>query len=77
MEDMNGILSCLVFFAGMREKSGDPAGAIKLLGFIERQYEGFYKGDMQDSVWVYYDSTGKLAEKVLYSRDKIIKRLSK
>lgn len=41
----------------------------------KKRYEGFYKNDKQDSIWAYYDSTGVLAEKVLYKEDRIIKRL--
>ncbi|MES2678494.1 MAG: hypothetical protein V4635_01355 [Bacteroidota bacterium] len=40
-----------------------------------KRYEGFYKNDMQDSVWCYYDSTGKLAEKVVFKNDVIVKKL--
>lgn len=41
----------------------------------QTRYSGLYKNDRQDSVWCYYDSTGKLAEKVLYKNDKIVKKL--
>ena len=39
------------------------------------RYNGFYKLDKQDSVWCYYDTLGKLAEKVLFKNDRIIKKL--
>jgi hypothetical protein len=39
------------------------------------RYTGFYKNDKQDSIWVYYDSIGKIAEKVVFKNDKIVKRL--
>jgi hypothetical protein len=39
------------------------------------RYEGSYKNDEQDSVWNYYDTLGKIAEKVLYKNDRIIKKL--
>jgi antitoxin component YwqK of YwqJK toxin-antitoxin module len=41
----------------------------------KKRYEGFYKNDQQDSVWTYYDSTGRLAEKVLFRNSRIIRRL--
>jgi len=40
-----------------------------------KRYTGFYKNDKQDSTWSYYDSTGRLAEKVLYKADRIVKKL--
>lgn len=40
-----------------------------------KRYTGFYKNDKQDSTWCYYDSTGKLAEKVVFRDDRIVKRL--
>src|SRR5690349_21325187 len=36
-------------------------------------YEGFYKNDRQDSIWVYYDSTGKIAKRVLFKNDRVVK----
>lgn len=41
----------------------------------DKRYEGFYKNDMQDSLWTYYDSIGKVVTKVLYSKDRIVKKL--
>jgi len=38
-------------------------------------YEGFYKNDLQDSIWKYYDSTGSLAKKFVYKEDKIVHQL--
>jgi hypothetical protein len=40
-----------------------------------KRYEGVYKLDHQDSVWCYYDSTGALAQKVLFKEGKIVKKL--
>jgi hypothetical protein len=41
----------------------------------KKRYEGFYKDDQQDSLWVYYDTEGAVAEKVMYKNDKIVKRI--
>ncbi|MBA3663371.1 MAG: hypothetical protein H0W61_04080 [Bacteroidetes bacterium] len=40
-----------------------------------KRYEGMYKSDFRDSVWCYYDSTGKVAERVLFKHDKVVKKL--
>jgi hypothetical protein len=40
-----------------------------------KRFEGFYKNDKQDSVWKYYDSTGKLVKKVLFRGDRLLKEL--
>jgi antitoxin component YwqK of YwqJK toxin-antitoxin module len=42
----------------------------------KKRYEGFYRDDMQDSVWMYFDSTGKLAEKVLFKENRLVRKLS-
>jgi hypothetical protein len=39
------------------------------------RYSGYYKNDMQDSLCIYYDSLGKPAEKIIYKKDRIFKRL--
>jgi antitoxin component YwqK of YwqJK toxin-antitoxin module len=39
------------------------------------RYTGFYKNDHQDSIWCYYDSTGKIAEKVLFRNKRFVKSL--
>ena len=39
------------------------------------RYEGIYKNDMQDSVWTYYDTSGVMMERVLYSKNQIVKRM--
>ncbi len=39
------------------------------------RYSGFYKNDEQDSLWVYYDTLEKVAEKVLFKNNRITKRL--
>jgi antitoxin component YwqK of YwqJK toxin-antitoxin module len=39
------------------------------------RYEGFFKNDLQDSIWNYYDEKGVLVEKVLYKKDRIVKKL--
>jgi antitoxin component YwqK of YwqJK toxin-antitoxin module len=36
-------------------------------------YTGFYKNDKQDSIWDYFDESGKLAKKVEYKDDKMLK----
>ncbi len=38
------------------------------------RYSGFYKNDLRDSVWIYYDSTGKTVEKVMFRKDKLVKK---
>lgn len=39
------------------------------------RYSGMYKNDARDSVWLYYDSTGIVLEKVLFENDKVVKKL--
>jgi antitoxin component YwqK of YwqJK toxin-antitoxin module len=39
------------------------------------RYSGFYKQDVKDSIWCYYDSLGKLSEKVLFKNDRFIKEI--
>ncbi len=39
------------------------------------RYKGFYKNDKQDSIWIYYDSIGNVAERILYKNDVIEKKL--
>jgi hypothetical protein len=39
------------------------------------RYTGFYKNDMKDSIWIFYDTLGKVAEKVLYEKNHIVKKL--
>lgn len=39
------------------------------------RYNGFYRNDLRDSIWLYYDSIGNIAEKVLFKDDKVIKKL--
>jgi hypothetical protein len=41
----------------------------------KKRYDGQYKNDMQDSVWIYYDSTGKVAERVLFKNNRMVRRL--
>ncbi len=67
----NGILwSELSYDKGLRE---GPNTTYYLNS--KKRYEGFYRDDKQDSVWSYYDTTGVIAEKVLYKKDVIIKKL--
>jgi antitoxin component YwqK of YwqJK toxin-antitoxin module len=40
----------------------------------KKRYEGFFKLDKKDSIWNYYDSLGKVAVRVLYKNDLIVKR---
>ena len=39
------------------------------------RYSGFYKFDKQDSLWIFYDTLGKVAEKVIYKNDRLVQRL--
>ena len=39
------------------------------------RYIGFYKNDKQDSIWCYYDTLGKLDQRVVFKNDIIIKKL--
>jgi hypothetical protein len=41
----------------------------------KKRYEGTYKNDRQDSVWIYYDTAEVVVEKVLYKEDLIVKKL--
>ena len=41
----------------------------------KKRYEGIYKNDKQDSTWNYYDTSGVLAEKVIYLKDIVVKKL--
>lgn len=38
-------------------------------------YTGFYKNDKQDSTWSYFDESGKLAKKVEYKNDRMVREL--
>ncbi len=39
------------------------------------RYSGMYKNDGRDSIWLYYDSTGVILEKVLFKNDQVVKKL--
>lgn len=39
------------------------------------RYTGFYKNDKRDSTWCYYDSTGKMAHKVIFKNDRPLREL--
>ncbi len=39
------------------------------------RYEGFYKNDQRDSIWNYYDSTGHMAQRVVFKNDRILRKL--
>lgn len=39
------------------------------------RYSGFYKDDMKDSIWSYYDSLGHVAKKLLFRQDRMVKEL--
>lgn len=41
----------------------------------KKRYEGFYKNDKRDSIWNYYDSTGRIAQRVLFKNDRVVKQL--
>lgn len=40
-----------------------------------KRYTGFYKNDMRDSTWCYYDSTGRLDQTIIFKNDVIIKKI--
>jgi hypothetical protein len=40
------------------------------------RYTGFYKKDMQDSIWCYYDSSGNLAEKLVFKKDRVVQKMA-
>jgi antitoxin component YwqK of YwqJK toxin-antitoxin module len=42
----------------------------------KKRFEGMYRNDKQDSVWIYYDTTGRVAERVLFKNSRIIRRLT-
>jgi hypothetical protein len=39
------------------------------------RYSGYYKNDSRDSIWLYYDTLGKVAQKILFQNDKMVKKL--
>jgi antitoxin component YwqK of YwqJK toxin-antitoxin module len=39
------------------------------------RFSGFYKLDVKDSVWTYYDSIGNMAEKILFKDDRMLRKL--
>ncbi|MBL7932909.1 MAG: hypothetical protein JNL60_13460 [Bacteroidia bacterium] len=39
------------------------------------RYSGFYKLDKKDSVWCYYDSIGRVVEKVLFKDNRYVSKL--
>ena len=39
------------------------------------RYTGFYKNDLKDSIWCYYDSTGVLAQKYQYKDNRLVKEI--
>jgi antitoxin component YwqK of YwqJK toxin-antitoxin module len=39
------------------------------------RYTGAYKKDLRDSIWTYYDSAGKVLEKLRFANDKMVERL--
>lgn len=41
----------------------------------EKRYEGVYMNDLQDSIWSYYDTSGKLARKVLFDKNRLVEEL--
>ena len=40
------------------------------------RYIGFYKNNLQDSIWTYYDTIGKIATTILYQKDRIVKKIN-
>jgi len=41
----------------------------------KERYKGIYKNDKRDSIWMFFDSIGNLAERLLYKDDKVIQKL--
>ena len=39
------------------------------------RFSGFYKNDVKDSIWCYYDSIGNMAEKILFKEDRMVRKL--
>ncbi|MEI8135895.1 MAG: hypothetical protein WCH21_01060 [Bacteroidota bacterium] len=39
------------------------------------RYTGYYKKDTRDSIWLYYDTLGNVAQRILFKQDKMIKKL--
>lgn len=39
------------------------------------RFSGFYKNDLKDSIWCYYDSIGNMAEKILFKDDRMVQKL--
>jgi len=39
------------------------------------RYSGFYKNDLKDSLWCYYDSLGAPVQKIIFKNDKFVKEL--
>jgi predicted ATPase len=42
-DDPDGVYACTIFFGALSAALGNRQRTVKLLGFVERQYEGFYK----------------------------------
>jgi antitoxin component YwqK of YwqJK toxin-antitoxin module len=40
-----------------------------------KRYEGFYKKDLQDSIWVYYDTAEKVMERYKYKMGQPVEKL--
>lgn len=38
------------------------------------RYQGYYKNDLRDSIWSFYDSTGKLVNQLKYIKDVEVKK---
>ena len=41
------------------------------------RYKGFFRNDKRDSVWMFYDSTGKLLQTMMFKEDKEIPIVNK
>lgn len=41
----------------------------------KERYKGIYKNDKRDSIWMYFDSIGNIAERLLFKNDKVIQKL--
>jgi len=39
------------------------------------RYSGFYKNDVKDSTWTYYDSLGVVVKKIVFKNDHFVKEL--
>ena len=41
----------------------------------KKRYEGYYRKDVQDSTWIYYDTSGKVLETHIYKMGQILNKI--